>query len=282
MNIIAAITWDVSPEIFEIGPLIIRWYGLLYALTFVFGLLLMQKVFKSEKIPVEWADNALLYIMLGVIVGARLGHCLFYAPKYYLSNPIEILQIWKGGLASHGGAAGIILALWYFSVKTTKMPLVWLLDRIVPMVGLGGLLIRTGNLMNSEIIGQSTELPWGVLFVRAKSFYPLIARHPAQMYEALWYFLLFLIMMTLYYKTNIRNQLGRLFGFFATFAFAGRFFIEFIKENQEFFEQGLFLNMGQLLSIPLIVVGIYFLVRKPVIIEPFEKERKKRLMKQKT
>jgi prolipoprotein diacylglyceryl transferase len=258
MNNLVTIFWDVTPTIFDVGPLSIRWYGLLYAMTFLVGLLLLQRMFRYEKVDPTWADSVFLSMIFGVIIGARLGHCFFYDPMYYLSNPAKIFKIWEGGLASHGGAIGIILALWIFSKKISKRSILWILDRVVPMVALGGLFIRTGNLMNSEIIGNPTDLPWGFIFASVDN----IPRHPTQIYEALLYTTIFILLGYFYLKTEKKDHHGFMFGLFMALAFLGRFLIEFVKENQEAFEEGMVLNMGQLLSIPFIIFGIYFIFRK--------------------
>jgi len=253
MTSIMSIVWNINPTILHLGPLQIRWYGLLYATTFAIGYYILLKIFRSESIDEEWADSVLLYMIIGTIIGARLGHCLFYDRSYYLSNPLEILMIWKGGLASHGGVIGNITALWIFSKKISKKPLLWITDRVAILVLLGGFLIRTGNLMNSEIIGKATTLPWGFEFVRATYAYPLVPRHPAQMYEAFYYLSLFIIILFLYWKKDASKKLGLLTGFFFTFTFLGRFLIEFLKIEQSAFEKSMFLNMGQILSIPLVI-----------------------------
>ncbi len=254
-----SIVWNIDPTILHMGPLQIRWYGLLYATTFAIGYYILLKIFKEESIEEEWADSVLMHMIIGTIIGARLGHCFFYDPGYFLSNPLEIFMIWKGGLASHGGVIGIMTALWIFSKKVSKKPLLWITDRVAIVVFLGGFLIRTGNLMNSEIIGKATSLPWGIEFVRAKYAYPLVARHPAQMYEAFTYLTLFAIAMFLYWKKDAGKKTGLITGIFFAFAFLGRFLIEFVKREQSSFEKTMFLNMGQLLSIPLIIFGIYLI-----------------------
>lgn len=245
------IVWNANPEIFHIGNFALRWYGLLFALSFVAGYYLLSKVFKKENISIDMLDKLTLYMGLGVVIGARLGHCLFYQPNYYLSNPIEILKIWEGGLASHGAAIGILFALYLFSRKT-KFSFLWIVDRIVIVVALSGFFIRLGNLMNSEIYGVQTSVPWAFVFVRDD----LIPRHPTQIYEALSYLILFFFLLHYYYKQNGKPREGMLFSMFLIILFSVRFFIEFFKEAQVDFEQGLSLNMGQLLSIPFIIIGI--------------------------
>ncbi len=163
------INWDVNPEIFTIGTFSIRWYGLLFALSFVLGYFIMKKIFQKEGLSVKLLDELSTYMIIATIVGARLGHCLFYEPEVYLSNPIEILYIWEGGLASHGAAIGILIALFLFSRKNKK-PYIWILDRIVIVVALAGFFIRMGNLMNSEIYGIPADVPWAFIFAKASNF----------------------------------------------------------------------------------------------------------------
>jgi len=259
--IIDAINWNVNPEIFRIGNFAVRWYGLLFASGFLFGYLIFYKFFKKEGLTVEILDKLTIYMALGTVIGARLGHCLFYEPDYYLSNPVEILKIWKGGLASHGAAIGILLALYLF-VRKYKKSYIWILDRIVVVVALGGALIRLGNLMNSEIYGVETNLPWGFIFIRNHEIVP---KHPTQIYEALTYFSVFGLLFWIYLKTKGQFRDGTLFGLFLILVFGIRFFIEFIKEEQVPFEEGMALNMGQLLSIPFVLLGLwilYFYYRK--------------------
>ncbi len=250
------INWDVNPEIIRIGKFAIRWYGLLYASAFFFSYLILIKFFKIEKISVEVLDKLVIYVALGTIIGARLGHCFFYEPSWYLSNPVEILKIWKGGLASHGAAIGIPIALFLF-VRKTKIAYLWALDRVAVVVALSALFIRTGNLMNSEIYGIETNLPWGFIFLRNGETIP---KHPTQIYEGLSYFLIFVLLYFIYMKNGGKVRSGLLSSLFLILVFTVRFFIEFIKEAQVGFEAGMTLNMGQLLSIPLILLGFVFLV----------------------
>lgn len=255
------IVWDVSPEIFSIGNFSIRWYGLLFALSFVFGYLIFQKIFKKEGIPHKVLDELATYMIIATIVGARIGHCLFYEPEIYLKNPVDILKIWEGGLASHGAAIGIILALYFFSRKNKK-PLIWILDRIVIVVALAGFFIRSGNLMNSEIFGYETNVAWAFKFVRVFGHDALLVsgRHPTQIYEALAYLAIFIFLLTYYYKKNGKPKPGFLFSMFLILVFTARFFIEFLKEPQVGFEENMVLNMGQWLSIPFVLAGIIILI----------------------
>lgn len=255
--IISAIIWNVDPEIFRIGNFAIRWYGLLFALGFVFGYIIMGSIFKKEKIPQKLLDTLTMYMVIGTVVGARLGHCLFYEPGFYLSHPLNILKIWEGGLASHGAAVGIIIALYFFSRKAKKTFL-WIIDRVVIVVALAGFFIRMGNLMNSEIYGVETSLPWGFIFVRWGETLP---KHPTQIYEALSYLLIFVLLYSIYLRKGIKLKDGYIFGLFLILLFSARFLIEFIKEPQVGFEDNMILNMGQLLSIPFVLLGIAILIR---------------------
>lgn len=252
------IHWNVSPDIFSIGPVTIRWYGLLFALSFIVGYQLMLVIFKKEHKTEDELNDLVWYMILGVVIGARLGHCFFYNPRYYLANPLEILQVWKGGLASHGAAIGILTAIYLYVRKRKGMTFLWVMDRVVITVALSGFFIRMGNLFNSEIIGKPTNASWGFIFESVDN----IPRHPAQLYESIAYLLIFVFLLVLYFRTDGKTKPGLIFGLFLILVFLFRFCIEFIKENQSSFENGMALNMGQLLSIPLILLGIYLLFRK--------------------
>lgn len=249
------IPWNVDPEIFRIGNFAVRWYGLLFASGFVIGYYILQKVFKNEGLGDATLDRLTVYVAVGTIIGARLGHCLFYEPTYYLAHPVEILKVWHGGLASHGAAIGILLALWLF-VRKEKKPFIWAIDRVVIVVALAGALIRFGNLMNSEIYGVETTLPWGFVFLRNGENAP---KHPTQIYESLAYLLTFVILLRVYWKNMGKQKPGLLFGLFLILVFGFRFLVEYLKEDQVAFEAGMKLNMGQLLSIPFIIAGIALL-----------------------
>lgn len=347
------ILWEIRPEIWPDGSLPLRWYGLFFAAAFAFGQYIITYIFRRDGKPVKDVDALTYYMIAGTVLGARLGHCLFYQPEYYLLNPIEILKVWEGGLASHGATAGIITALWLYSRNRQGQSWLWILDRIVIVVALGGFFIRMGNLMNSEIIGKPSSLPWSLVFVQpfesalresegerihefhlkkittserisqdtasnleleivfksgmmdqkqaevfSKANIPYliqrtngdeellryqtalqpeirmdeqgrtilktrltgITRHPAMVYEALSTFLLF-VLLFLIWRAYPALPEGRLFGLFVTVLFSLRFFYEFLKENQVEFEDGLVLNMGQILSVPLVLAGIFFLFR---------------------
>ena len=259
--ILQFIHWNVSPTIFSLGPISVRWYGLLFAMSFVVGYFIMLRIFRKENIPEPLLDQLSMYMLIATVVGARLGHVLFYEPASYLAHPLDILKIWQGGLASHGAAIGIIVALYLFSRKT-RQPFFWVIDRIVIVVALSGFFIRTGNLFNSEIYGNLTNLPWGFIFERAGETLP---RHPTQIYEGLCYLILFFFLLWYYYKKDGKPRPGFLFGVFLIVVFGFRFIVEFIKEPQVEFEIAMTLNMGQLLSIPLVIAGIIILAMKPKI-----------------
>jgi len=245
------VPWDVNPEIFRIGSFAVRWYGLLFASSFLFGYIIMNKIFKNENLNEVVLDRLTIYMAIGVIAGARLGHCLLYEPGYYLSHPLEILKIWHGGLASHGAAAGILIAIGFFSYKEKK-GYFWTLDRIAIVVALSGFFIRMGNLMNSEIYGVETTVPWGFVFLRNGETAP---KHPTQIYEALAYLSIFLLLFWLYWRRKGEHIEGTLISLACILIFVARFFIEFLKEDQVAFEAGMKYNLGQKYSIPFFLIG---------------------------
>lgn len=353
------IVWNIDPDIVALGAVKIRYYGLLFATGFILGYRIIQKIAKKEGFPEEWVDKLLMYVMVGTVLGARLGHCLFYEPAYYLSHPLSILKVWEGGLASHGGAIGILVALYLFSKKVSKKSMLWALDRLMITVAIAGALIRTGNLMNSEIYGQPTKSESGIVYAHdtrlTRAFeghesyrknidnisyleldgespdggisWPMdvkvtfdrqvqneqlalnalnyqikpllvfsektdgsisniyadedaeitfakergvlvgtikawgIPKHPTHLYEALMYLIGFFVLWWMYWKKDAAARPGLLFGVFLEFIFLSRFFIEFIKENQVDFETSMPINMGQWLSLPLIIVGFFFIIR---------------------
>ncbi|MBL7992706.1 MAG: prolipoprotein diacylglyceryl transferase [Candidatus Kapabacteria bacterium] len=261
---IAAITWDVKPEMFTFGSVTIRWYGLLFSSGFFLGYLLMSRMFMREYRPVTDMEPLTFYMIGGTILGMRLGHCLFYQPDYYLANPLEILQIWKGGYASHGAVVGISIALWLYARKRPAQPFLWIIDRIAIVVALAAFLIRVGNFFNHEMIGHPTDLPWAVIFTQRD----LLPRHPSQLYEAVCYILTFALMRFMYNRYDAKTPNGLLLGVFFICIFGARFAIEFTKENQVAFENGLPFNMGQILSVPLVALGVFLMWRSlahPVI-----------------
>ncbi|WP_025764275.1 prolipoprotein diacylglyceryl transferase [Dyadobacter tibetensis] len=265
---ISYILWDVSPEIFTIpefmgiGPLPIRWYGLLFAAGFLIGQQIMIHVFRKENKALDDIDSLTLYMVLSTVLGARFGHYLFYQPEVLFKNPLEVILPPYAGLASHGAIIGIITGLYLYSRsrKDKGQTFLWVADRIVIVVALAGAFIRFGNLMNSEIVGRPTDLPWGFIFMQNLEF-AQIPRHAAQLYESITCFILFWILLGLWNKYKASTPRGLLVGIFFIWIFTLRFLYEFLKENQEAFEANYILNMGQILSIPAVVLGIYFVMQ---------------------
>ena len=285
------ITWNVDPVLFHLGSLQVRWYGLLWALGFLFGYFIMKRIYQREKMAEDALDKLLIYMLVSTVVGARLGHCLFYEPDYYLSNPLKILALWEGGLASHGGAIGILIGLWlymrnYNKSKKEKNDLqhinyIWILDRIVVAVCLVGALIRVGNVMNHEIYGTPTSLPWGFVFLRGSeqfcgtfdNYTPCFAWdapcppsewlpcHPTGLYEAFFCLVAMGILLWMYYKHDLgHKQPGLMFGTFLVIIFGSRICIEFLKNVQVEFERNMVFDMGQWLSVPFVFIGIGMIV----------------------
>ena len=242
-------TWSMAPVLISLGGLKIHWYGLMFMGGFLIGYQIMVMIYKKEQQDPEKLDRLLWHLLLGTIIGARLGHVLFYDPGYYFSNPLEILAIWKGGLASHGGAIGVLLALYLYQRKSSETYL-WLLDRIAIPAALAACFIRIGNLFNSEIIGQPTTVPWAIIFERIDS----LPRHPTQLYESLSYAITFIVLVILYKK--LRNNGGVIIGAFLVCIFSSRFVIEFYKAKQAAYATDLWLNTGQMLSIPFVIAGL--------------------------
>jgi prolipoprotein diacylglyceryl transferase len=324
------ITWNVDPVLFHLGPLAVRWYGLLWAIGIYATLIITQKLYKHENLNLEWVDKLFIYTVVGTILGARLGHCLFYEWDYYSANPIKILYIWQGGLASHGGAIGIVVAMYFFNRNVSKKGYIWIFDRLVIGVAICGAAIRLGNLMNSEIYGNATTVPWAFEFIRDSiinrdpmAIYSTLAKsgiiannmidklpqaighlseyskitfgemedlliqghfiksnqagelanilisnklmiktasHPTQIYEILYCLLTFVVTWFLYWKKEAYKKNGLIFGVFLIGIFGSRFLLEFIKLNQVDFESSMFLNMGQILSLPFIAWGIWLII----------------------
>ncbi len=244
---------------FQLGSLQIRWYGLMFAIGFWLGTNIVAKMFQHEGAPESWIGSLLLWVLGGTIIGARLGHVFFYQWDYYSAHPEKIIAFWEGGLASHGGTIAIIIAVLLFSRITTKRSPLWTFDRLVIPIALVGAMIRFGNLMNSEIYGHPTDLPWGFIFLRGHEW-PGLPCHPTQIYESLAYLALFGLLMWMYWKKNAESRPGLIFGVFLTWLFTARFLIEFVKNPQVEFEQDMALNMGQLLSIPFILTGLGLIV----------------------
>ena len=255
--ILDSITWTASPNLFSFGSITVRWYGLMFAIGFLVGYEIVYRIFRHEGARESWVGSLFIYVVVATIVGARLGHVFFYDWDYYSQHLGDIPKIWEGGLASHGGTLGIMLAIWLYSRLVTRKPILWTLDRLVVPVGFVAALIRIGNLMNHEIYGGETSLPWGFIFDLRNETEP---KHPTQLYEALSYLVLGLVMVWIYWKKLDKVHRGFFFGLFLVGCFGMRFLIEFIKEPQVGFEEGMALNMGQLLSIPFVIAGIALLI----------------------
>jgi phosphatidylglycerol:prolipoprotein diacylglycerol transferase len=261
------INWNIDPEIFRIGGFALRYYSVMFGFAFVFSYLLLSKIYKRENISQQLLTSLSIYIFIGTLVGARLGHSLFYEFSYYKNHLLEIIlpfRINNGkfeltgyqGLASHGGAVGIIIAVALYC-KKYKQSLLWIMDRLGVVVALSGFFIRLGNLFNSEIIGKPSTVSWAFVFEQVDP----IPRHPSQLYESILYLAIFIVLWFLY-KIAHKHQSGILFGCFLVMLFSVRFLVEFTKENQEAFEDALTINMGQILSIPFILIGIYLMISK--------------------
>lgn len=257
VGVLAFVRWDVRPEIVAIGPVVVRWYGLFFMLAFLAGFAIVRWMYRVEGKRERDLEGLLVWMMAGALIGARLGHCLFYDPAYYWNHPLEIVAVWNGGLASHGGAVGILVALYFYARQRPDQPYGWLLDRIAVPAALGGACIRVGNLFNSEILGRRTTVPWAFVFARVDN----VPRHPVQVYEAIGYALIFLLLLTVYQRGRGRTAPGLLFGLFLVMVFAFRFMMEFLKQRQEAYQLPGPLTMGQLLSVPFIVGGLVLLWR---------------------
>ena len=281
---LGAITWDVDPILIHIGDGGIRWYGLLWAIGIYIAYRIQVKLYKNENCPPEWIDKLFMWMVIGLIIGARVGHCWFYEwyktadpiqifgwtidyRNPYIENPLLLVRIWEGGLSSHGGAFGLLTAAWLLNKKVfSKEPkfhtsLVWIMDRLVVGVCVTATLIRLGNLMNSEIYGGPTDLPWGFIFVNAKPVPETVPCHPTQIYEMLYCIVGFVVTWIMYWKYKAYKREGLLLGVFLEIIFFTRFMLEFIKKDQGDFEENFFLNMGQMLSLPFIIWGVYLIIR---------------------
>lgn len=246
--------WNIEPVLISVGFVKIRWYGLLFASAFISGYRLMTWMYKVEGKNVNDIDDLLWYIAVGTIIGARLGHCLFYDPEYYLNHPLKIFAIWEGGLASHGGILGIVFSLYLYQ-RRVKDSYAWFLDRVAVVCALGAVFVRTGNFFNSEIVGVTTTVPWAIVFERIDS----LPRHPVQLYEALSYLLVFLLLLTMYNKIRHRIKPGVIFAASLVTIFMARFFLEFVKTKQAAYGADIGLSTGQMLSIPFMLVGLLFI-----------------------
>jgi len=273
--VLFAINWSFDAEIIP-GYRTPNWYGLLFVSGMVLGYFVIRAMFKREKISNDLLDKLVMYMVPATVIGARLGHVLFYGPYWgedgYFSHPWEIVKIWEGGLASHGAAITILFALWYFSKKTVKKPYLWILDRIAAPIAIAGAFIRLGNLVNHEMVGYITDVPWGFRFLHHDclnyfngkylcAWSEIPVRHPAQLYEAICYFISFGILLFLYWRKDKWKQEGYIFGVFLVLIFGFRFLIEFLKEGQTARDEVLLLNTGQMLSIPFVLIGIFLIYR---------------------
>ena len=280
IDLLNYIVWNPALEAFRLGPIAVRWYGLMWIIGLALAYFVVQRLYKEQKIKDEYFDPLFLYCFFGILIGARLGHCIFYEPDYFLTSgkgliemilPIRFLPeggfklIGYAGLASHGGTLGLMIALWMY-VRKTKLSIWTVLDNIAIATGTTACFIRLGNLMNSEIIGKVTDVPWAFIFEHVDK----VPRHPGQLYEAIAYAILFCIMWTIYKRShqhptsNTQHPqvgTGWYFGFCLTYIFTFRFFIEYTKEIQEAFEASLPIDMGQILSIPFILLGAYCMIR---------------------
>lgn len=258
-------TWNPSEGI-DLGFFLIRYYSLMFVVAFSLGWFITKRIFSNESLSLEKLDSLFIYMVIAILLGARLGHVLFYQSDLLLKDPISVLLPFRTvpefeytgfqGLASHGAAIGVIIAMFIYSKKVLQKPVLWILDRVVIAVASGAIFVRIGNFLNSEIIGKATNSDFGVIFKRLGEDFP---RHPAQLYESLGYVFVFLILWLLYWKTEKRNQRGFLFGSFLVLLFTVRFFVEFMKEAQVDERAEWALNTGQLLSIPLVITGLYFI-----------------------
>lgn len=261
-----SITWDPSEGI-DLGFFMIRYYSLMFVIAFVLGWYIMKKIYDREGLSAEQLDSLFIYMVLAILLGARLGHVIFYQPELFKEDPLSILlpihtvPTFKftgfQGLASHGAAIGVIIAMYLYSKKVLKKPILWILDRVVIPVASGAIFVRIGNFINSEIIGKPTQSDFGVVFKQLGETFP---RHPAQLYESFCYIIVFIIMWFVYWKTEKRKQMGYLFGLFLVMLWSVRFFVEFVKEPQVEARADWLLNTGQLLSIPFILLGLYFMI----------------------
>jgi prolipoprotein diacylglyceryl transferase len=282
------INWDVSPEIID-GWKTPNLYGLLFVTGMILGYFAIKRIFKKEHVSEDILEKLVMYMVVSIIVGARLGHVIFYGQHYdkfdsngmllergYYSHPLDILKVYEGGLASHGAVMAIVLVLWWFSKKVSHKPMLWILDRISISAAVTACFIRLANLVNSEIVGDITTVPWGFKFFQNSedlenkfmNGVEIPIRHATQLYEAIVYFFVFILLIFMYWKKDAQKRPGLLFGTILTLVFTARFLIEFIKLGQSDYDQTLTINTGQMLSVPFVLAGVFFLVRafrsKPV------------------
>lgn len=247
------IHWNFDPTAFSVGPVHIRWYGLIWAAAFLLGQQFLTWIYRREERRDGESDYLFVYALVGTIVGARLAHCLIYDPVFYLSHPVAILKIWEGGLASHGGAVGMLLALWLYTRRFPVPSYLWLLDRIAIPAALGAALVRVANFLGSEIVGRPTSGTWGVVFDAVDQ----IPRHPVQLYEAAAYLSIFIALLAVYLRKSVRTPHGLISGMFLVGVFTARFILEFFKAPQAAYEANFAVTVGQWLSLPFVAVGLY-------------------------
>jgi prolipoprotein diacylglyceryl transferase len=245
----------MNPIAFSFGSVRVFWYGIFFATAILTGLQYMKWVYKQENRDADSLETPFIYVVIGIVIGARLGHCLFYDPAFYLAHPMKIFAVWEGGLASHGGGLGVIIALWLYT-KKYKLNLLWLIDRLAIPTALFGFFVRMGNFMNSEIIGKPTEVPWAIIFSRVDN----LPRHPTQLYEAISYLIIFLVLAYIYNKKRTFLNNGFLFGLFLVLIFSARFMIEFVKVKQAAYTSEISLTTGQDLSIPFLFAGVFLII----------------------
>ncbi len=285
---VAAINWDVDSQLID-GYNTPNLYGLLFVTGLIIGYFVVRKMFRKDGISDEMLDKLVLFMVVATIVGARLGHVFFYGPYWdevsadgvvlergYFSHPGDMLKVWEGGLASHGAAIVILISLYIYSRRVIHKPYLWMLDRISAPIAIGGTFIRLGNLVNHEMVGDETTMPWGFRFLHHDCIPPfecswnaIPIRHPAQLYEAICYFIAFLILLFLYWKKDLWKRPGVVFGSFLILIWGARFMVEFVKLGQTARDEQLFLNTGQILSIPLVIAGVILLYRglkKPAVV----------------
>ncbi len=262
-----SIDWDPSIELVKIGSFAVRYYSLMFVIAFVLGLQIMKKIYNREGVSVEKLDSLFIYTVIATLLGARIGHFLFYDTAFLFSNPLEVLLPVKfnpfqftgyQGLASHGAAIGIIIAMYFYSKNVIHKPMLWILDRIVVPVASGAIFVRIGNLINSEIIGKPTNSDYGFVFKQLGESFP---RHPTQLYEAFGYLITFILLWYVYWKTDKKDKLGYLFGLFMVCLWSVRLIVEFFKEAQVDQRAERSLNTGQWLSIPLVLIGLFCMYR---------------------
>ena len=262
-----SIDWNPNIELFKIGSFAIRYYSLMFVIAFILGLQIMKKIYENEGVSIEKLDPLFIYAVISILLGARIGHFLFYDPKFLFEHPLEVLLPVRfnpfqftgyQGLASHGGAIGMIIAMYFYSKKVLHKPLLWILDRITLSVAIGGVFVRIGNLINSEIIGKPTNSDYGFIFRQLGEDFP---RHPTQLYEAFGYLVTFIILWFVYWKTDKKDKMGYIFGLFMVLLWSVRFVAEFFKEAQVDNRAAWDLNTGQLLSIPMVLVGFYLMYK---------------------